>query len=122
MTPYAIRILASAERDLMRLFDFIAEHDSISSAVHVLDKLETLIATLTEKPERGAVVRELAQLGISNYRQAFWKPYRVIYQISELGVIVVLVADGRRDMQTILEQRLLEPGISIRRRDDRAEF
>lgn len=108
MTPYAIRILASAERDLMRLFGFIAEHDSISSAVHVLDKLETLIATLMEKPERGAVVRELAQLGISNYRQVFWKPYRVIYQISEVGVIVVLVADGRRDMQTILQQRLLE--------------
>jgi len=35
------------------------------------------------------------------------KPYRVIYRIMENQVFVYLIADARRDMQTLLERRLL---------------
>ena len=105
---HAINFTTSAERDLWRLVDFIAEHDSQVSAKHVLEKVEALIATLSLQPERGAVVPELAQLGIATYRQVQWKPYRVIYQIGVSGVVIVLITDGRRDMQTLLQQRLFK--------------
>ena len=35
------------------------------------------------------------------------KPYRVIYRIMGKRVFVYLIADGRRDMPTLLERRLL---------------
>jgi toxin ParE1/3/4 len=43
------------------------------------------------------------------YRTAviFFKPYRIIYRVIENNVYVLLIADGRRDMQTLLQRRLL---------------
>jgi toxin ParE1/3/4 len=35
------------------------------------------------------------------------RPYRIICRIVERQVIIVLIADGRRDMQTLLARRLL---------------
>ncbi len=58
-------------------------------------------------PERGSYPKELVSLGIKEYRQTFFKPYRVIYRITCRQVILYLIADGRRDMQSVLARRLL---------------
>ena len=36
------------------------------------------------------------------------KPYRVIYRVVDRDVAILLIADGRRDMQSLLATRLLE--------------
>jgi hypothetical protein len=36
-----------------------------------------------------------------------FKPYRVIYRITGRQVVIGLIADGRRDMQSVLAKRLL---------------
>ncbi len=46
-------------------------------------------------------------MGIREYRETRFKPYRVIYRIMGRRVFVHLIADGRRDMRTLLERRLL---------------
>lgn len=46
-------------------------------------------------------------MGIREYRQTFFKPYRVIYRVIGQRVYIYLIADGRRDMQTLLARRLL---------------
>ena len=46
-------------------------------------------------------------LGIKEYRQTIFKPYRVIYRVTERQVIIYLIADGRREMQSVLSRRLL---------------
>ena len=58
-------------------------------------------------PERGSHPKELAALGIKEYRQVLFKPYRVIYRIIDRQVIISLIVDGRRDMQSVLARRLL---------------
>ncbi|MBA3017875.1 MAG: type II toxin-antitoxin system RelE/ParE family toxin, partial [Desulfobacteraceae bacterium] len=45
--------------------------------------------------------------GIRDYREIFFKPYRIIYRIDNENVYVYLIVDGRRDMQTLLQRRLL---------------
>lgn len=35
------------------------------------------------------------------------KPYRLIYRIVGEAIVVYLIADGRRDMQSLLARRLL---------------
>ena len=50
---------------------------------------------------------ELRAIGITQYQQLVWKPYRVVYEIVGDTVFVMVIADGRRDMQTLLQQRLL---------------
>jgi len=66
-----------------------------------------IVESLSKFPERGSYPKELVSLGIKEYRQTFFKPYRVIYRISETRVIIYMIADGRRDMQTVLARRLL---------------
>jgi toxin ParE1/3/4 len=63
--------------------------------------------SVAASPERGQLPRELSTLGIQEYRQVFFKPYRVIYRHIERRVIIYLIADGRRDMQSLLSRRLL---------------
>ncbi len=106
--PFPVLLTDDAARDLEELYAYIAQHDSSRRADAVLDKLEGILEGLRESPERGAYPKELIALGIREYRQVFFKPYRLIYRVIGKKVYVLLIADGRRDMQTLLERRLLE--------------
>lgn len=105
---FKVRFTDSAERDLEGIYEYISAHDSFDKAIYVIDKIETRIEKLTESPERGSVVKELSVLGIQDYREIYFKPYRIIYKDIGDTVFVMLVVDGRRDMQTVLQRRLLE--------------
>ena len=104
---YTVLLTAGAERDLESLHDYVAHHDSQASADRLLDRLLKIAEDLEALPERGSHSRELLALGIREYRQVFFKPYRLIYRIIHNEVVITLIADGRRDMQTLLAQRLL---------------
>lgn len=104
---YKVLLTRSAERDLEDIYDYIAENDTQANADYVLDKLTEVAASLAAFPERGSYPKELLQLGIREYRQAYFKPYRLIYRVSGKQVIIYLIADGRRDIQTLLTRRML---------------
>jgi toxin ParE1/3/4 len=104
---YEVSLTQDAGRDLEEIYLYIAEHDSRASADHVLDRLVKATEALRTSPDRGSFVNELRSLGISEYRQIFFKPYRLIYRLHAKRVIVYVVADGRRDMESLLARRLL---------------
>jgi toxin ParE1/3/4 len=105
---FEVLLTEDAQRDLEDLYDYIAAHDSRERAAHVLDGIENALENLARFPERGSHPRELLALGIREYRQTYFKPYRMIYRIVGRQVYVYLIADGRRNMQTLLARRLLE--------------
>ena len=105
--PYEVSLTKDAERDLEEIYVYIAEHDSRASADHVLDRLVKATEALRTSPDRGSNVNELRSLGILEYRQIFFKPYRLIYRVHSQLVIVYVVTDGRRDMGSLLARRLL---------------
>jgi len=43
----------------------------------------------------------LGSLGDQEYRQILLKPYRLIYRVVRQQVVIYLVSDGRRDMQSL---------------------
>ena len=104
---YAVFLTADAEHDLEAIYDYIAEHDSPQNAYYVLDRLSTVADKLSALPERGTVPAELRPLGMTDFRQLYFKPYRVIYRIVESQVVIFVIADGRQDMHTLLSRRLL---------------
>lgn len=104
---YKVLLTAGAERDLEEIHGYIAEYDSPGSADHVLDRLMEVAESLATFPERGAHPQELLALGIKEYRQSFFKPYRLVYRVFARQVIIYLIADGRRNMQSLLLRRLL---------------
>jgi toxin ParE1/3/4 len=104
---YEVLLTVDAASDLEDLYDYIAAHDAPARAEHVLGRIATVLETLAAFPERGSHPRELLALGVREYRQAFFKPYRLIYRVDGGRVYVYLIADGRRDMQALLQRRLL---------------
>ena len=104
---FEVVVTEGAEQDLEAIHDYIAEFDRVAHANYVLDELMGVVESLTKFPERGSYPKELVGLGIKEYRQTFFKPYRVIYRVTGSQVIIYLIADGRRDMQTVLARRLL---------------
>lgn len=105
---FEVLLSAGAERDLASIHGFVLEQEGVGRARHVLDAVSRVVASLSRFPERGSYPKELAALGIKEYRQTFFKPYRVIYRVMEQRVVIYLVADGRRDMQSVLAKRLLD--------------
>jgi toxin ParE1/3/4 len=104
---HEVFLTAGAERDLEDIHEYLAEFDSRTKADHVLDRLLEIATSLESFPQRGSIPRELRVLGIREYRQTFFKPYRLIYRVIGERVYVHLIVDGRRDMQTLLARRLL---------------
>jgi toxin ParE1/3/4 len=104
---FQVVLTEDAERDLDDLISFIATHDSPQSAERVLSRILETADSLAAEPTRGSQPKELRALGDREYRQVFFKPYRLIYRIVGQRVAIYLIADGRRDMQSLLARRLL---------------
>jgi len=79
----------------------------VANANYVLDELMDVVENLPKFRERGSYPKEVVSLGIKEYRQTFFKPYRVIYRVAGSQVIIYPIADGRRNTQTVLARRLL---------------
>ena len=106
--PNRVFLTDDAAGDLESLYEYIFGRDGPEKADHVLEHIEAAFASLTANPNRGAWPNELIDLGIREYREVFFKPYRIIYRVIDENVYVVLIVDGRRDMQSLLQRRLLQ--------------
>lgn len=104
---FEVLLTEGAEQGLEAIHDYISEYDCVANANYVLDELMEVVESLSKFPQRGSYPKELVALGIKEYRQTAFKPYRVIYRVAGSQVIIYLIADGRRDMQAVLARRLL---------------
>ena len=106
--PFYVQLTDDAVRDLEVIYKYIYRHDTPSSAEYVLDRIESVFQGLPEHPQGGSYPGELLDIGVREYREVFFKPYRIIYLVAGDTVYVLVIADGRRDMQTLLQRRLLQ--------------
>ena len=93
--------------DLEEICDHIRRYRSPAAADRVLERIEQAFSSLSELPLRGRYPNELLDVGVREYREIFFRPYRIVYRVTERTVYVYLIADGRRDMQTLLQRRFL---------------
>jgi toxin ParE1/3/4 len=105
---FQVFLTNDATRDLEELYRYIESHDAPGKADYVLDHIEKAFSSLTQNPKRGTWPQELLAIGLREYREIFFKPYRIIYRIGAKNVYIMVIADGRRDMQTLLQRRLLQ--------------
>lgn len=105
---FQIFLTADAVRDLEMLYDYIYEHDAPEKAEYVLGQIEKAYLSLSENPNRGSYPKELQALGLREYRELGLNPYRMVYRVFGENVYIMLIADGRRDMQVLLQRRLFQ--------------
>ena len=104
---FEVLILPEAEDDPVDLYLYVAGHDSSGHADKLLEVLEQKCMSLSMNPERGHAVPELDRIYVAGFREIHFRPYRIIYQVAGRRVFVHAVLDGRRDLQELLERRLL---------------
>ena len=107
MNKYTIIVLPSAEKDLKDLYKYIKRSDSLDRAKYVCEQIIKAAKTLESYTERGSYAKELVGAGIKEYREIYFKPYRLIYKIINNNVYIAVIADGRRSLRGVLEKRLL---------------
>jgi len=103
---YDVRWSDTAENDLISIVEYIAA-DSPSKPSEIFETIGKKASNLYTFPERGRVVPELRDQGITQYRELIIAPWRIIYRISEKRVYVLSVLDSRRNVEDILLQRLI---------------
>ena len=98
-----------AEHDLENTLAYLANRDSPRAAEHVLNRVLEVADSLMTAPTRGTAPQVLRGLGDQEFRQVFFKPYRLIYRLigQQVFIIIYLIADGRMHMQSLLARRLL---------------
>ncbi len=107
MTSFSVYLLSGAKEDLLQLHRYVATGDSLEKADKLIDGLQRTSERLKTMPERGRIPPELERIGIREFREIILKPYRIIYTIVKSRVFVYCILDGRRDLQDLLEERLL---------------
>jgi toxin ParE1/3/4 len=103
---YAVLWASVAEDDLISIIKYI-HADNPTAAKDNLKKIKVKVSNLTCFPERGRIVPELKEQGVSQYRELIIAPWRVIYRISGSNVYVLSVIDSRQNVEDILLHRLV---------------
>ncbi len=61
---------------------------------------------MKKNPEQGRIVPELKIFG-NRYREIIVTPWRIIYTIDSKEVVVLFIIDGRRDLEEVLYERIV---------------
>lgn len=109
MAKYDVQITEGALGDLDAIRSFIAAERGEDSAEEWIASIDEVIDSLERFPRRGAVPPALVDLGIDNFRQLPMLPYKIVYQLTDNQVFVVLIIHTKRDFQSLLQERLLRP-------------
>lgn len=106
MKRYKVIVTEHAVLDLDDIARHITLHDGPDRAEQVGRHIGRVFSSLSTLPNRGNYPRELLELGNKAFREVNFKPYRIVYRILQREVLVLIVADGRRDMHALLARRL----------------
>lgn len=104
---HKVSLTARAVRDLEMIYDFFTLREGSPQADAILDRLEEAANSLKHLPGRGNCPPELERIGIRAFKEIHATPYRIIYQVNDSSVYIHCILDARRDIQSLLTERLL---------------
>jgi toxin ParE1/3/4 len=96
-----------AKLDILEIWNYRAKSVNLEDADGLIARLEALIRSLGENPERGHYPPELERVDEYNYREINCVTYRIFYKVVRDQIVVHCVLGGRRDMQMLLYRRLI---------------
>ena len=102
---YHVNITATAERDFIEIWEYIAQDDPVAASVFV-DALESKIASLAAYPERNPFIPESRLLNTQLYRHLIYHNYRIVYRIDHETVYILRVFHGAKLLDSFSIERL----------------
>jgi toxin ParE1/3/4 len=102
---YDVRWSETSENDLLSIVEYIAS-ESPYQAYEIFKEIKKRASGLRTFPDRGRIVPELLDQGITLYRELIIAPWRIMCRVSENTVYVLSVLDSRQNVEDILLRRL----------------
>ena len=103
---FTIKWASPALDDLDEIIEYISKTNS-AYAIKVMDTVYEQVNKLNMFPERCRIVPELEKYGYLIYRQLIVDYWKVIFKIEEDIVYIMLVIDGRRNIEDIILKKIL---------------
>ena len=103
---YNIKCASPALDDLDEIIEYISK-TNLTYSIKVMDKIYEQVSKLDMYPERYRIVPELEKYGYLIYRQLIVDYWKVIYKIEGNIVYIMLIIDGRRNIEDIILKKLL---------------
>ena len=94
-------------RDVERLGAWLVT-DAPLRAEQIVNRVVARAASLDQSPQRGRTPPELRSIGDRTWREILERPWRIIYKIQGDTVQIHGVLDGRRPLDDILLERILD--------------
>jgi toxin ParE1/3/4 len=102
---YEVRWSVTSENDLISIVQYIAD-DNPHQAYGIFKIIKEQASTLRVFPDRGRIVPELLEQGVTQYRELIIPPWRIMYRVLKNEVYVLSVLDSRQNVEDILLRRL----------------
>ena len=103
---YFIKWTAPARDDVNEIIDYISK-TNINYATKILESIEKNVKKLDMFPERYRIVPELEKYGYLIYREIIVEYWKIIYKIENKFVYIMLIIDGRRNLEDILLKKMI---------------
>ncbi|RPI18104.1 MAG: type II toxin-antitoxin system RelE/ParE family toxin [Ignavibacteriae bacterium] len=104
---YEIVFSDAAKNDLFDIYYYVALNDSFFNADKLKNRLIEKCSTLQKFPKRGHKIQEISEER-PDILQVVVTPYCIVYGIDQNKVIIHAILDGRRDLNSVLVNRLLD--------------
>lgn len=96
-----------AEADLEGVILQLAHTTGVDLALEKLGQIRTRAERLRALPNRGRVVPELREFGVTGVREVVIERWRLLYRVSKRTVYVLAFVDSSRDFADALLARFL---------------
>ncbi|HVV49120.1 MAG TPA: type II toxin-antitoxin system RelE/ParE family toxin [Polyangia bacterium] len=96
-----------AARDLERLAAYLRTEAPLR-AERILERIVARGESLRATPDRGRTPPELRAIGERSWREILEPPWRLIYRLAARRIEIHAVLDGRRSLEDLLMERLLD--------------
>jgi len=103
---YNIKWASPALDDLDEIIGYISK-TNLTYSIKVMDKIYEQVSKLDMHPERCRIVPELEKYGYLIYRQLIVDYWKVIFKIEGNIVYIMLIIDGRRNIEDIILKKIL---------------
>lgn len=104
---YRVEWAPTALQDLEEILGYVAVEDSSEASERLASRILGRAASLASHPRRCRIVPELRAVGVNEYRELIFAPYRVLFTVRKRAVWIAGLLDGRRDIEEILIDRYL---------------
>ena len=107
-TVKKIKFLKYADDDMADMKKSVVRNFGKDAYLAILKTIKFDLNLLKDFPEMGRVPDEFEEFNLAQYRQIISAKNRIIYQVSDDVIFVHVVCNFRRDLKTLLIQRILK--------------